>query len=76
VARLEIEHRNQSEISCEIKKNPTECFQLLKEVYGDKVMSKGKNCSWKMMHIRDAFQHQEPKKMLRKPVKLFEKINV
>jgi hypothetical protein len=36
---MEIEQRNQSEISCEIEKTLTERFQLLKEVYGGNVMS-------------------------------------
>jgi hypothetical protein len=63
------------------KKTPTECFQLLKEVYGDNVMSCMRvfndiNGSWKVArkwkttNVRDPFQHQKPKKMSRKSVKL------
>jgi hypothetical protein len=39
---MKIEQRNESEISCEIEKAPTECFQLLKEVYSDNVMLRTK----------------------------------
>jgi hypothetical protein len=39
MTRMKIEQCNQSEISCKIEKTLTECFQLLKEVYGDNVMS-------------------------------------
>jgi hypothetical protein len=46
VTRVEFEQRNQSEISCEIKKTLTECFQLLKEVYGDNVMSRMLVLEW------------------------------
>jgi hypothetical protein len=39
---------HQFEISCEIekKKTPTECFQLLKEVYGDNVISRTRVLEW------------------------------
>jgi hypothetical protein len=39
VIRTKIEQHNQSEISNEIEKTLTECFQLLKEVYGDNVVT-------------------------------------
>jgi hypothetical protein len=44
---MKIKQRNQSEISCETeKKTPTQCFLLLKEVYGDNVMSRTRVLEW------------------------------
>jgi uncharacterized protein YvpB len=79
----------QSEIYCEIKKKKTvtECFQLLKGCmvimlcHARKFLN-GTNDSWKIgkkwktTNNRDALQHQNPKKMLKKSVKLFGKIDV
>jgi hypothetical protein len=69
---------HQSEISCETeKRTPTDNLQLLKEVFGDNVMSGTWVFEW---HKRfregreeeeddersEALQHQKPKKILRK----------
>jgi hypothetical protein len=43
---MKIEQSNQSEISCETEKSPTECFQLLKEVFGDNIMSRTRDFEW------------------------------
>jgi hypothetical protein len=74
---------HQSEISCEIeKKNPMECFQMLK-MYGDNVMSReflnGTNGPWKgrrkweTTKVWDALQHQKPKKNAEKISEIVQK---
>jgi hypothetical protein len=87
MTRIKIEQRINLKFLVELekKKTPTECFQLLKEVYGDNVMSheflNGTDDSWKVgrkwktMNVRDALRHQKLKKIL-KSVKLFGKIDI
>jgi hypothetical protein len=69
---------HQSEISCEIKKKKLrQCFQLLKEVYGDNFMSRMRVFEWHRWFMEDRKEaeddkclgcpsQQKPKKMLRK----------
>jgi hypothetical protein len=71
---MKIEQRINLKFLVKLKKSPTECFQMLKEVYGDNVMSRTRvlistngswevGRKWKKTNVRDALQHQKPKKM-------------
>jgi hypothetical protein len=46
VARMKIEQRINLKFLVKLKKTPTECFQLLKEVYGDNVTSRARVLEW------------------------------
>jgi hypothetical protein len=84
---MKIKQRNQTEIFCEIEKTPTECFQLLKEVYGDNVMSRTRVSEWHKWFIGGQEKVEDgerlgrlltskTEKKFQKTVKFFGKIDV